>query len=425
MIKSMDKFTPAELAAFKEETLKEYNAFLEKKLSIDMSRGKPCSEQLDISNFVLNPLDSYKSDAGIESRNYGFLPGIDECRALFADILGVEPKNVIACGNSSLNLMFDYIAQCYTHGAGDKPWCRNEKTKFIAVVPGYDRHFGIAQYFGIEMINLPITPEGPDMAQLEELIKDENVKGMFCVPKYSNPDGITYSAKTVEALAKMKPAAKDFRVIWDNAYCVHDLDDNGDELLNVFEEAKKYGNEDHFVMFTSTAKITFPGAGVSCVAASDKNIDMIMKRLTMQTISYDKINQLRHARAFRTLDDVKKHMRLHANILRPKFQCVLELLEEKLSGLDIASWNKPNGGYFISLNVNKGSAKRAGELCKNAGLVLTGVGATFPYGIDPSDRNIRIAPTFPPVSELKLATELLCIAVKLACIESLENKLVP
>lgn len=419
MIKTLDNFSKEELAAFKDETQKRYDSFAAKELKIDMSRGKPCAEQLDVSNFLLAPPDSYKSESGIECRNYGFVPGIEECRRLFGDILGMDMKNVIAGGNSSLNLMFDYVSQCYSHGAGDKPWCALPKVKFIAVVPGYDRHFGIGEYFGFEMLNVPVTAEGPDMDMLEELIKDETVKGMFCVPKYSNPDGITYSDAVIDRLAKMKPVARDFRVIWDNAYCVHDLTDDGDKLKNIYDEAKKYGNEDHFVVFTSTSKITFPGAGVSCIAASDRNIDMIMKRLTMQTISYDKLNQLRHARAFKSLAEVKEHMKLHGDILRPKFLCVLDMLEAELGGLGIASWNKPNGGYFISLNVDKGSAKRAGELCKAAGLVLTNVGATYPYGVDPEDRNIRIAPTFPPVDELRLAAELLCISVKLACIEAM------
>ena len=419
MFKALEKFTKEELAALKAETQARYEEFKGRGLAIDMSRGKPCTEQLEVSNFLTGTPDTYKSESGIECRNYGFLPGIEECRRLFGDILGVEMKNVIACGNSSLNLMFDYVSQCYTHGAGDKPWRALPNVKFIAVVPGYDRHFGIAEYFGIEMVNVPINSEGPDMDLVEELIKDETVKGMFCVPKYSNPDGITYSAATIERLAKMKPAARDFRVIWDNAYVVHDLTEEGDALENIFTEAKKYGNEDNFVIFTSTSKISFPGAGVSCIAASDNNIAMITKRLTMQTIGYDKLNQLRHAKAFKSLADIKEHMKLHAAILRPKFECVLDILEAELGGLGIASWNKPNGGYFISLNVDKGSAKKAGALCKEAGLVLTGVGATFPLGNDPEDRNIRIAPTFPPVDELKAATELLCIAVKLVCLETL------
>ncbi|MDR1630740.1 MAG: aminotransferase class I/II-fold pyridoxal phosphate-dependent enzyme [Oscillospiraceae bacterium] len=417
-MKVLAQYTKEELAALKAETQKRYDAFAAKGLAIDMSRGKPGSDQLDISNFVLDNLDTYKAENGFDCRNYGLLPGIDECRRLFADILGMDMKNVIACGSSSLNLMFDYIAQCYTHGAGGAPWGRLDKVKFIAVVPGYDRHFAIGSYFGFEYINVPILADGPDMDRIEELIKDEAVKGMFCVPKYSNPDGITYSDAVVERLAKMKPAAKDFRVIWDNAYCVHDLTDDGDELKNIFDEAKKYGNEDIFVIFTSTSKITFPGAGVSCVAASDNNVAAIMKRLTLQTISYDKVNQLRHARAFKDIAGIKEHMKLHAAILRPKFRCVLDILEKELGGLGVASWAKPNGGYFISLNVDGGSAKKAGELCRQAGLVLTGVGATFPGGIDPDDRNIRIAPTFPPVAELALAAELLCIAVKLVCLEN-------
>ncbi|MCL2512873.1 MAG: aminotransferase class I/II-fold pyridoxal phosphate-dependent enzyme [Oscillospiraceae bacterium] len=419
-MKPLKDFTPAQKEALKTETQKRYDNFSAEKLNIDMSRGKPGPDQLDLSEKLLTAVsgaNDYKSENGFDCRNYGLLTGIPECIRLFAELFEAPENNVIIGGNSSLELMFDYISQCVTNGAGGKPWGQLPEVKFIAVTPGYDRHFAIAEYFGIKMINVPILSGGPDMDMVEGLIKDESVKGMFCVPKYSNPDGISYSDETVKRLAEMRPAASDFRVIWDNAYMVHGLYENDDDkLLNVFDEAKKHGNEDIFVMFASTSKITFPGAGVSALAASDANIKMITKRMTMQIISYDKLNQLRFTKVFKTSDDIKAHMRLHAEILRPKFAAVLETLEKELGGLGIASWNVPKGGYFISLNVETGSAKKVGDLCKKAGLILTNVGATFPYGIDENDANIRIAPTFPSPAELKKAAELLCVAVKLVCL---------
>lgn len=422
-MKQLKEFKKEELAAFEKETQARYDEFLNRGLKIDMSRGKPGPEQLDIAQADFKEafeMTDYTSADGSDCRNYGGLAGIPEAKALFASLLGVDAKNIIVGGNASLELMFSFISQCYTHGiGGGAPWCKQDDVKFIAVVPGYDRHFSIAEYFGIRMVNVPINENGPDMDKVEELIKDPSVKGMFCVPKYSNPDGYTYSAETVERLAKMKPAAPDFRVIWDNAYIIHEIYDTGDELLNIFDEAKKYGNEDHFVEFCSTSKITFPGAGISALAASDANIKEILSRLTVQIISYDKMNQLRHAKVFPDVDALKAEMKKHAAILAPKFDAVLDVLEKELGGLGIASWHKPNGGYFISLNVNTGSAKYAGELCKNAGLTLTGVGATFPYKNDPEDKNIRIAPSYPSVEELKNAAELLCIAVKLASVKAL------
>ncbi len=420
-------FSPEQLTAFEAEVQKKYSEYVEKGYSINMARGKPAAEQLDLSdNLLYMSKDDISpfSENGTDCRNYGELYGIDECRRLFGEILGVDKKNVIACGSSSLNLMFDYIAQCcYAGAGGNSPWMLNENRKFIAVVPGYDRHFAIAEYFGLKMINVPMTDEGPDMDMVEELIKDPDVKGMFCVPKYSNPDGITYSASTVERLAAMKPAAKDFRVIWDAAYIVHDFYEDGDELANIFEAAKKYGNEDNFIAFTSTSKITYAGAGVSVMAASDRNFKEISERLTLQIISYDKINQLRHSAVYKTVNDVKAQMKKHADILRPKFRTVLEILDKELSGLGIAVWNEPRGGYFISLDVTGGSAKYVGELCKNAGLTLTGVGATYPYKNDPEDKNIRLAPSCPSVEELKIATEIICLAVKMAaCKELSEGK---
>ncbi len=418
-MKKFSEFTLAEKEAFRQKALADYQAFKEKGLKIDMSRGKPGPEQLCLSNALYHTVDEqhYKSEDGTDCRNYGGLLGISETRQLFADMLGVKKENVIACGNASLTLMFDYIGQCMMIGCGDKPWSQQGKIKFIAVVPGYDRHFTIAEYYGIELINVPIHEDGPDMDMVEKLIQDPSVKGMFCVPKYSNPDGYTYSAETVRRLAAMEPAAKDFRVIYDNAYVVHDLYDETDPLVEIFSEAAKYGHEDNFIEFASTSKITFPGAGVAAMAASDRNIAEIKKRLSVQVISYDKMNQLRHSLFLRNMDDVKAQMKRHAAIIRPKFEMVRDVLEKELGGLGIARWTNPRGGYFISLYVEQGSAKRVGELCKEAGLTLTTVGATYPYGVDPEDKNIRIAPTFPSVDELKTCAEILCAAVRVACSE--------
>lgn len=422
-MKNLREFTKEELGAFIAENQKRYEAIKAQGLAIDMSRGKPSPVQLDMAFEDFKKafeITDYYSKTGFDCRNYGLLDGIAEAKELFAELLGVETKNIIMGGNASLELMFSFISQCWSHGIGGcKPWSEQEDVKFIAVVPGYDRHFGIAEYFGIKMVNVPISATGPDMDKVEELVKDPSVKGMFCVPKYSNPDGFTYSEETVERLAKMKPAAPDFRVIWDNAYIIHEIYEEGDELANIFDYAKKYGTEDNFVEFCSTSKVTFPGAGISALAASDNNIKEILKRLTIQIISYDKMNQLRHARMYPTVADLKAVMKKHAAIMRPKFDAVLDMLEKELGGLGIASWHKPGGGYFVSLNVDTGSAKYAGQLCKDAGLTLTGVGATFPYKNDPEDKNIRIAPSYPSVEELEKAAELLCVAVKLAAAEAL------
>lgn len=412
-----------DLCSLKSELEKKYNEIKNMNLSLDMSRGKPGHEQLELSYDVLkvfNGGDTCISDSGIDCRNYGVLDGIPECKKLFSELLSVPCDNIIIGGSSSLNLMFDFISQCMVSGIGGcKPWINQGKIKFICNVPGYDRHFGIAEYFGIEMISVPLTANGPDVKAISELIKDSSVKGMFCVPKYSNPDGITYSDETVEALASLKPAAKDFRVIWDNAYFVHDLTDTPDSLLNIFDVCKKYGTQDYFVEFTSTSKISFPGAGISAIAASDRNIADIKNRMKYQTIGFDKLNQLRHVRYYKNGDGIKAHMKKHAAIIAPKFQIVLDALESEIAPLDIGEWVKPNGGYFISYNVTLGSAKRIGELCKEAGLVLTTVGATFPYGKDPQDRNIRIAPTFPSNEELKKAVEIFCLCAKISAVEAL------
>lgn len=415
-----------QLTALHKELFEKYNEFKSRNLHLDMSRGKPSPEQLDLSLDMMNCLNSkseYFSENGFDCRNYGVLEGIEECRSLFAELLKVDINNIVIGGNSSLTLMFDYITQCMISGAGAEPWAHLENVKFICPAPGYDRHFFICEYFGIEMIPVDMLPDGPDMDAVEQLIKDPNVKGIFVVPKYSNPCGNTFSDECVKRFANLKPAAEDFRVIWDNAYCIHDLYDESDRLLNIFEICKGKKSEDYFIEVTSTSKVSFPGSGVAALAASKKNIDMIKKRMFVQTIGNDKLNQLRHVRFFKDSDGVMKHMKLHAEILRPKFELILDTFEKELSNEDIASWTKPNGGYFISLNVLNGCAKKTVEMCKEAGLVLTQAGATFPYGKDENDSNIRIAPSYPSLEELETALEGLCICIKLVCVEKLlENK---
>lgn len=416
-MKTYAEMSREELLSEKASLEERYNEFKARGLKLDMSRGKPCKEQLDLS-VALNDVADYVSD-GVDVRNYGMLDGIPSCKKLFADLMGVKPENVIVGPTSSLNLMFDYVSQCYTHGAGSTPWCKLDKVKFLCPVPGYDRHFTILEHFGIEMINVDMKQDGPDMDAIEELVKDPSVKGMFCVPKYSNPQGITFSDDVVRRIAALKPAAEDFRIVWDNAYCVHDLVEDGDKLLNIFDVLPEYGNDDMVVEVCSTSKITFPGAGISAIIASDNNIKMIKSRLSAQVISYDKMNQHRHVVFFGDANGVLNHMKKHAAILKPKFDIVIKTLNEELAVKGIASWFAPKGGYFISLDVMDGCAKRVGELCKEAGVTLTSVGATYPYGKDPNNKNIRIAPSFPPVDELSLAAELLCICTRLAAAEKL------
>lgn len=407
------------------ETLQNiYNDFKNKNLSLDMSRGKPCTAQLDISMGVLDEVTG-KSDCsgsnGMDYRNYGLIDGIPEIKDIFADIMEVDAENVMVGGNSSLNMMFDTISCMVTHGiSGCEPWMKQENVKFLCPVPGYDRHFSITEYFGIEMINVPFTNEGPDMDIVEKLVSnDESIKGIWCVPKYSNPQGITYSDETVKRFARLKPAAKDFRIFWDNAYAIHDLTDIPDRLLSIMHECKKYGNEDLPIIFTSTSKITFPGAGIAAMACSKNNMAVLKKRYSFQTIGYDKLNQLRHIRFFKSYNGVMDHMKRHKEILRPKFDCVLDRLNEELDGTGVASWTNPNGGYFVSVDVLKGCAKRVVELCSDAGVKLTGAGATYPYKKDKNDCNIRLAPTYPPISELEQAMSLFCVCVRLAAVEKL------
>ena len=390
-------------------------------LKLDMSRGKPARDQLDLSEPMLTVLshNDQMQDGKTDVRNYGVLEGIPSCRELFAGILEVPVENVIAGGSSSLTMMYDTMLRLWIFGApGYEPWCRQEKIKWLCPAPGYDRHFAITQQLGIEMIPVPMTETGPDMDMIERLAgEDPAVKGVWCVPKYSNPQGITYSDDTVRRFAAMKTAAPDFRVFWDNAYIVHHLGEEHDELLNIFPEAEKCGTQDRFLEFCSTSKVTFAGAGVAAMAASLDNIAWTKKLMTVQAISPDKVNQLRHVRYFQNVEGLSDHMKKHAAILRPKFDLVLSLLEEKLGGTGAGSWHTPRGGYFISFDALPGCAKRINTLCKEAGVVMTGAGATFPYGKDPQDSNLRIAPSMPPLDELKQAAEVFCTCALLAAVE--------
>lgn len=417
------EMTKEQLSELKNELYKEFDKVKGEGLSLDMSRGKPGADQLSLTTDMLCAIsnsDDCFAENGFDCRNYGVLDGIPECKKLFAELLEVDAKNIIIGGSSSLNLMYDYLNQCMFLGVGGcEPWSKQGKIKFICNVPGYDRHFAITEFFGIEMISVEMNNDGPDVEKIRELVKDPMVKGMFCVPKYSNPSGVTYSDDVVRALASLKPAAKDFRVIWDNAYIIHELTDSPDSLLNIFEACKDYGTEDYFVEFTSTSKISFPGAGVSAIAASDSNIVEIKKRLNFQTISYDKLNQLRHVKYFKNVNGIREQMKKHADIIAPKFKLVLDALNNEIKPLGIGEWVNAKGGYFISYNTLNGSAKRIGELCKEAGVVLTTVGATYPYGVDPEDKNIRIAPTYPSVDDLKKAVEVFCLCAKISAVEAL------
>lgn len=416
------KMSKKELAEEFKAVRSEYEHLRSLHLSLDMSRGKPGFDNMDLSEKMFDLVGNdtgFKNISGIDCRNYGGLDGLTELKDLFAAILELEPDQIIVGGNSSLNMMFDTIAQAMTHGMGGEPWGRQDGIKFLCPVPGYDRHFAITEYFGFELIPVPTTSEGPDMDVVEELVKDEKVKGIWCVPKYSNPEGITYSDNVVRRMAALKPAAADFRIFWDNAYVVHDLYDEGDKLLNIYTECVKAGNPDLPIIFTSTSKITFPGAGVAAEAASPNNVALLKGRMKYQTIGPDKLNQLRHARLLHSMDDVKAHMKKHADILRPKFEAVLSELEAQLGDKGIAHWTNPKGGYFISLYVLAGCAKRVEQLCANVGMILTSAGATYPYGNDPEDSNIRIAPSYPSVEEIKKASVVLCVAVRYAVLEKL------
>ena len=420
-----NKLSKEELEKLKADLEKQFTEIKNKNIKLDMSRGKPAATQLDLSMNLLDVLNSkseLKSENGFDIRNYGVLDGIPEAKKLMADVLNTTPDHIIIYGNSSLNAMYDQVSRAFSLGiCGNKPWCKCDKLKFLCPSPGYDRHFAITEQFGFEMIVIPMTPTGPDMDLVEKYVNnDETVKGIWCVPKYSNPQGYTYSDETVKRFANLKPAAKDFRIFWDNAYQVHHLyEDKHDEILDIISECEKAGNPDIVYEFTSTSKITFPGAGISCVATSKNNIEDIKKKLTVQTISHDKINQLRHVRYFKDANGIKEQMKKHAAILRPKFEATLKVLDEELSGKNIGSWVKPNGGYFISFDSLEGCAKKIVEKCKELGITLTGAGATFPYKKDPKDSNIRIAPSYLTPEEMHDAMEVFVVCVKLVSVEKI------
>ena len=414
-----------ELTVLKKELEQRFDEIKAKNLKLDMSRGKPSKAQLDLSMGMMDVLSSEADlmcEEGVDCRNYGVLDGIREAKQLLSDMSEVPKENIVIFGNSSLNVMYDTIARSMTHGVmGSTPWCKLDKVKFLCPVPGYDRHFAITEHFGIEMINVPMTLEGPDMDMVEELVStDESIKGIWCVPKYSNPQGITYSDKTVQRFARLKPAAKDFRIYWDNAYCIHHLyEEKQDWLPEILMECKKEGNPDLVYKFCSTSKISFPGSGVAAIAASTANLEAIRKQMGIQTIGHDKLNQLRHARFYKNIHGMVEHMKKHADILRPKFEAVLNVLEKELGGLEIGSWIEPRGGYFISFDSMEGCAKAIVAKAKEAGVVMTGAGATFPYGKDPKDSNIRIAPSFPTPEELAVAADIFVLSVKLVSVEKI------
>lgn len=427
-MKAYQEMSKEELLELKSQLEKEFEDTKSKGLKLDMSRGKPGASQLALSMPMLDVINSasdMRTVLGNDTRNYGDLDGIGECRRLMADMMSVDKDNVVVCGNSSLNIMYDTVSRSMTKGVnGSTPWSKLDKVKFLCPVPGYDRHFRITEYFGIEMVNIPLYDNGPDMDLVEKYVNNDSaVKGIWCVPKYSNPTGISYSDEVVKRFANLKPAAEDFRIFWDNAYCIHHLyEDRQDEILNILEECEKAGNPDMVYIFASTSKVTFPGSGVSAIASSLKNIEFIESQMTVQTIGHDKINQLRHARYFKNIDGMMEHMKKHADLMRPKFEAVENGLEKELAGLGIGTWTKPKGGYFISFDAMEGCAKAIVAKCKEAGVVLTGAGATYPYGIDPKDSNIRIAPSFPTPEEMAMATDLFVLCVKLVSVEKLLEK---
>ena len=424
MLKRYLDRTAAELDAEYASLKEAYDRYKAMGLNLDMSRGKPSNDQLELSMELLDTLkadSSLISENGLDCRNYGGPDGIPEVRRLFADILSCKAEQVIIGGTSSLNMMFDFFAQAMTTGIGDEPWGKQDDLVFLCPSPGYDRHFAISEHFGIRMIPIAMLNDGPDMEEVERLVRDPKVKGMWCVPKYSNPQGITYSDETVRRIAALKPAAKDFRVLWDNAYAIHTITKDV-PLLSILDECEKAGNPDLVITFASTSKVTFPGGGVAAMAASEGNLALIRSRMAIQTICNDKVNQLRHARMFPDFAALKAHMQKHAALLEPKFKAVIRILEENLDGLDILNWSEVDGGYFISVDTLPNCAKRVAQLCKEAGVTLTGAGATYPYGKDPLDSNIRLAPSFPPVNELEQAMTLFCMAVKLATIEMIRSE---
>ncbi len=424
-MKAYKEMSKEELLDLKNDLEAQYKEAQNQGLNLDMSRGKPGAAQLDIAMGMMDVLNSTSNlccAEGVDCRNYGVLDGIDEAKQLLSDMMEVPKKNIIIYGNSSLNIMYDTVSRSMTHGVmGSEPWCKLKRVKFLCPVPGYDRHFAITEHFGIEMINIPMDENGPDMDLVEKYVnEDETVKGIWCVPKYSNPTGITYSDEVVMRFANLKPAAKDFRIYWDNAYGIHHLyEDKQDQLIEILDACKKAGNPDMVFKFSSTSKVSFPGSGVAAIATSTSNLKEIRKQMTIQTIGHDKLNQLRHARFFKDFNGMVVHMKKHADIMRPKFEAVLDVFDRELSGLEIGSWIRPRGGYFISFDAMEGCAKRIVAKCKDAGVVLTGAGATYPYGKDPHDSNIRIAPSFPTPEEMQQAANLFVLCVKLVSVEKL------
>ena len=430
-MKDYREMSREELLALHKEVEAEYEEVKGKGLKLDISRGKPSTEQLDLSEGLLTVIskneDCY-SDAGEDCRNYGNPTGVKEAKALMGAIMGAPAEQVIVCGNASLTIMFNTVSRSFTHGVlGSTPWAKLDKVKFLCPVPGYDRHFSVTEYFGVEMINVPMSPEGPDMDMVEKLVaEDESIKGIWCVPKYSNPQGYTYSDETVRRFAALKPAAKDFRIFWDNAYGIHHLyeeEEKQDQLLNILEECEKAGNPDMVYVFASTSKVSYAGAGISAIAASPANLEEIKRYMGFQTIGYNKVNQLRHVRYFKNMEGVKAQMMKHAAIMRPKFETVERVLAQEIGGTGLGTWTSPRGGYFISFDALPGCAKAIVAKCKEAGLVITGAGSSYPYHKDPLDSNIRIAPSYPTPEELALAMDVFVLSVKLVSIEKLlENK---
>lgn len=422
-MQSYQEMTKEELLAEKKSLEAEYKKFQQRGLKLDMSRGKPSQEQLDLSMGMMDVLASYVDltcEDGTDCRNYGVLDGIHEAKVLIGDMIECNPDNIIIYGNSSLNIMYDTIARSMTHGVmGNTPWCKLDKVKFLCPVPGYDRHFAITETFGIEMINIPMTENGPDMDLVEKYVNnDETVKGIWCVPKYSNPQGVVYSDETVRRFAALKPAAADFRIFWDNAYVVHHLyKEDQAQILDILEECKKAGNPDMVFEFCSTSKVSFPGSGIAAIASSEANIADIKKRLTIQTIGHDKINQLRHVKFFKNVDGIKAHMEKQADLIRPKFELVEKIFSDELASRGIGTWMHPLGGYFISFEAPEGCAKEIVSKCKEAGVVLTGAGSPFPYKKDPKDSVIRIAPTYPSLAELEQAANVFVVVVRMAAAE--------
>ncbi len=417
------KMTAEERKAEYAKVSREYEDLKARGLKLNMARGKPGKAQLDLVSDIFSLMqkpEDYVSD-GIDVRNYGELSGLPAARRLFAEILGCKPEQVFVGGNASLQLMYDTVSKAYTHGLlhSERPWCKEPVVKFLCPSPGYDRHFKVTESFGFELITIPMTDEGPDMDAVEKAIQDPAVKGMWNVPKYSNPDGIIYSAETIRRIASMKPAAPDFLLMWDNAYCIHEFEGDYVEFPDILAECAKYGNADMVFEFASTSKVTLPGAGISCFACSEANMAYMEKLIGIQVISFDKVNQQRHVLYLKDKAHTLELMKRHAAIMGPKFRCVVDALDREIAPLEIASWRRPKGGYFVSLYAMPGTAKRTLALCKEAGVTMTGAGATYPYGRDPQDSNIRIAPSLPPVEELEQAIAVLCVCLKMAALEKL------